>query len=101
MTDTTAVRAYLLGLQGRIVETMQAADGKSFLSDAWQRPAGGRLEGDGLSQLVEEGGLLERGGCNFSHVKGAFPAARLPKVDLSALQLRKTRRPARTQEVTP
>jgi len=40
-------------------------------------------------------------GTFFSHVKGAFPAARLPKVDLSALQLRKTRRPARTQEVTP
>jgi len=71
MTDTAAVRDYLLGLQGRIVGTMQAADGKAFLSDAWQRPPGGKLEGDGLSQLVEEGGLLERGGCNFSHVKGA------------------------------
>jgi coproporphyrinogen III oxidase len=85
MTDTAAVRAYLLGLQGRIVETMQAADGKSFLSDAWQRPAGGRLEGDGLSQLVEEGGLLERGGCNFSHVKGASlpPSATQHRAELT------------------
>ena len=41
------------------------------------RPAGGALEGDGLSRLVEEGNLLERGGCNFSHVKGAsLPASR-------------------------
>ncbi len=71
MIDTAAVRAYLLGLQGHIVSTLQAEDGKAFLSDGWQRPAGGKLEGDGLSQLVEEGGLLERGGCNFSHVKGA------------------------------
>ena len=71
MIDTGAVRTYLLGLQGRIVDAMQAADGKAFLSDGWQRPVGGKLEGDGLSQLVEEGGLLERGGCNFSHVKGA------------------------------
>ena len=71
MIDTAPVRDYLLGLQGRIVGTMQAADGKAFLSDGWQRPPGGKLEGDGLSQLVEEGGLLERGGCNFSHVKGA------------------------------
>jgi coproporphyrinogen III oxidase len=70
MTDTVAVREYLLGLQGRIVASLQAEDGKPFLSDGWQRPAGGRLEGDGLSQLVEEGHLLERGGCNFSHVKG-------------------------------
>ncbi|MFO1270614.1 MAG: oxygen-dependent coproporphyrinogen oxidase [Rubrivivax sp.] len=70
MIDTQAVREYLLGLQGRIVGALQAEDGKPFLSDGWQRPAGGRLEGDGLSQLVEEGHLLERGGCNFSHVKG-------------------------------
>ena len=70
MIDTTAVRTYLLGLQGRIVETFQAEDGKTFLSDGWTRPAGGKLEGDGLSQLVEQGNVLERGGCNFSHVKG-------------------------------
>ncbi|MDP1899812.1 MAG: oxygen-dependent coproporphyrinogen oxidase [Rubrivivax sp.] len=71
MTDIAAVRDRLLGLQGRIVAALQAEDGKAFLSDAWQRPPGGALQGDGLSQLVEEGGLLERGGCNFSHVKGA------------------------------
>jgi coproporphyrinogen III oxidase len=85
MTDTAAVRDYLLGLQGRIVGTMQAADGKAFLSDAWQRPPGGKLEGDGLSQLVEEGGLLERGGCNFSHVKGASlpPSATQHRAELA------------------
>ena len=71
MIDTAAVRAYLLALQESIVHVMQAEDGKTFLRDGWQRPAGGKLEGDGLSQLVEEGGVLERGGCNFSHVKGA------------------------------
>ncbi len=85
MTDTTRVRDYLLGLQGRIVGAMQAEDGKAFLSDGWQRPAGGKLEGDGLSQLVEEGGLLERGGCNFSHVKGAAlpPSATQHRTELA------------------
>ncbi len=68
--NTPSVREYLLTLQSRIVGELQAADGKPFVSDGWTRPAGGRLEGDGLSQLVEEGHLLERGGCNFSHVKG-------------------------------
>ena len=68
--DTAAVRAYLLGLQESIVSALQAEDGHPFLSDGWTRPAGERLQGDGLSRLVEEGGLLERGGCNFSHVKG-------------------------------
>ena len=68
--NIAAVRDYLLGLQERIVTTMQAEDGKDFLSDVWTREPGGRLEGDGRSQLVEDGNLLERGGCNFSHVKG-------------------------------
>ncbi len=83
--DTTPVRDYLLGLQARIVGTMQAEDGKAFLSDGWQRPAGGKLEGAGLSQLVEEGGLLERGGCNFSHVKGAAlpPSATQHRTELA------------------
>ncbi|MFY9510982.1 MAG: oxygen-dependent coproporphyrinogen oxidase [Rubrivivax sp.] len=68
--DTAAVRSYLLGLQQRIVQTLQAEDGQAFVSDGWTREPGGRLEGDGLTQLVEGGGLIERGGCNFSHVQG-------------------------------
>jgi coproporphyrinogen III oxidase len=76
MIDTAAVRTYLLGLQARIVADFKAEDGLPFRRDAWQRPAGGKLEGDGLSQLIEEGRVLERGGCNFSHVKGlALPAS--------------------------
>ena len=71
MVDTAAVRAYLLDLQGSIVSAFEAEDGLPFRRDGWTRPAGGKLEGDGLSQLIEEGQVLERGGCNFSHVKGA------------------------------
>ena len=71
-----SVRSYLLGLQDRIVEAMQAESGEVFLSDAWTRAPGGKLEGDGCSRLIEGGALLERGGCNFSHVKGeALPSS--------------------------
>ena len=68
--NTADVRAYLLGLQDRIVTTMQAEDGKPFASDRWTREPGGRLEGDGLTRVLEDGNLLERAGCSFSHVKG-------------------------------
>ena len=71
MVDTAAVRAYLLGLQERIVAAFEEEDGLPFRRDGWTRPLGGKLEGDGLSQLIEGGRVLERGGCNFSHVKGA------------------------------
>ena len=70
------VRAYLLGLQARIVAAMEAEGGEPFASDAWVREPGGKLEGDGNSRLIEGGALLERGGCGFSHVKGkALPAS--------------------------
>lgn len=67
---TEDVRAYLLALQDRILSAMEAEGGDRFVSDSWVRPAGERLQGDGLSRLVEGGALFERGGCNFSHVKG-------------------------------
>ena len=68
--DTVTVRDWLLGLQQRIVAAAEAEDGRPFITDAWTREPGGRLEGDGVSRLVEDGGLFERAGCNFSHVKG-------------------------------
>jgi coproporphyrinogen III oxidase len=68
--STQHVRDYLLGLQARIIAAMEAEDGAPFLRDHWQREPGGKLEGEGRSQLIEDGRVIERGGCNFSHVKG-------------------------------
>ncbi len=67
---TSAFRTYLLDLQQRIVAAFEAEDGHPFVHDVWTRAPGERLQGDGCSRLVEEGGVLERGGCNFSHVRG-------------------------------
>jgi len=68
--NTLVVRDYLLGLQRDIVDALQAADGNAFMTDGWEREPGGRLEGDGLSRLIEGGAVFERGGVNFSHVRG-------------------------------
>jgi coproporphyrinogen III oxidase len=65
-----AARDYLLGLQNDIVGAMQVEDGTPFISDGWTRAPQEPLQGDGLSRLVEQGGVFERAGCNFSHVKG-------------------------------
>ncbi len=68
--NTQDVRHYFIGLQDRIIGALQAEDGHEFLRDGWTRGPEERLQGDGLSRLVEEGGVFERGGCNFSHVRG-------------------------------
>ena len=46
---------------------------------------GGPLQGDGRTRLVEEGNLFERGGCNFSHVRGDRlpPSASAHRADLA------------------
>jgi coproporphyrinogen III oxidase len=57
------VKTYLLGLQNRIVSALEGVDGKQFITDTWERPEGG----GGISRLIEEGNVFERGGVNYSH----------------------------------
>ena len=64
--DTRLILDYLTDLQYRIVESLELVDGKNFLNDSWQRPEGG----GGISCVIEEGNIFERGGVNFSHVTG-------------------------------
>lgn len=70
MTPSTssaiAVKTYLQDLHARIVAALEEVDGHDFLNDAWQRPEGG----GGISRVIEEGEVFERGGVNFSHVTG-------------------------------
>jgi len=66
------VRGWLLELQRRIVERLEAIDGGRFLIDDWSRPAGG----GGRSRVIEDSNVFERGGVMFSHVAGdALPAS--------------------------
>lgn len=64
--NLSAVRDYFTGLQAHIVAALEAVDGQPFLSEEWTRPGGG----GGISRVIEEGTLFERGGVNFSHVAG-------------------------------
>ncbi|GAB4474862.1 MAG: oxygen-dependent coproporphyrinogen oxidase [Burkholderiaceae bacterium] len=83
--DTQSVREYLLGLQQRIVSRFEQLDGKPFAHDAWEKPEGSPLGGGGLTRIVEEGHLLERGGVGFSHVTGATlpPSASAQRPELA------------------
>ena len=65
--DLAAVKTYLLDLQNRICMELARLDGaKPFREDQWQRPEGG----GGRSRVLEDGGLFEKAGINFSHVHG-------------------------------
>ena len=64
--DTAPILTYFTGLQSDIASALETIDGQTLLHDAWERPQGG----GGISRLIEEGNVFERGGVNFSHVTG-------------------------------
>ena len=69
-SDTQAVKNYLLGLQDRITSATAALDGKSFVTDSWEKPKDSKLQGYGRTCILENGNILEKGGVGFSHVSG-------------------------------
>jgi coproporphyrinogen III oxidase len=75
------VREYLIKLQSQITQALMDVDGTPFVVDAWRKPEGEMLQGDGITQIVEGGPVFERAGCGFSHVTG-------PKLPPSATQHR-------------
>ena len=65
--DLPAVEQYLKGLQRSICDELSAIDGEaSFETESWDRPEGG----GGISRVLAEGDVFEKGGVNFSYVEG-------------------------------
>ena len=67
---TAQVSSYLRSLQARITDAIAELDGTAFLVDAWQKAPEDKLQGQGITQILEGGPLFERAGCGFSHVSG-------------------------------
>lgn len=65
--DKQQIKNFLLDLQRQICSELESLDGEGkFQRDEWQREAGG----GGVSTVLEEGAVIEKGGVNFSHVFG-------------------------------
>ena len=60
------------GLQNTICSALETIDGKAiFQEDQWIRPEGG----GGITRVISEGAVFEKGGVNTSAVHGPLPAA--------------------------
>ena len=71
--DAGEVRDWLLGLQQRIVAGLETFDGGRFRRDAWQREPGSHATlgaGGGVSCVIEDSTVFERGAVLFSQVQG-------------------------------
>ncbi len=77
-----AMKDFLLKLQQSICEHLIQIDSTLvFVTDAWEKPVGSNLQGNGITMITEGGDIFERAGCGFSHVSG-------PKLPPSATQNR-------------
>jgi coproporphyrinogen III oxidase len=69
---------FIRALQAKICAALEAEDGGArFASDEWQRPGGG----GGVSRVIADGNVFEKGGVNISIVHGELKpdfAAQLP-----------------------
>jgi coproporphyrinogen III oxidase len=70
-------------LQEDICRALEAADGNGkFIVDEWQRAGGG----GGISRVLENGKIIEKGGVNFSAVWGKTPEPSLKTLNLTGNQ---------------
>lgn len=80
--DTEDIKHYFLTLQQTLCERFAKEDGHaSFATDPWQRAAGG----GGISRIMTNGAVFEKGGVNFSHVFGQSlpPSATVERPELA------------------
>lgn len=65
--NINAIKDYLLSLQHNICEVLELEDSQEkFHTDSWQRKEGG----GGITRVIKQGKVIEKGGVNFSHVFG-------------------------------
>ncbi|MFZ4784528.1 MAG: oxygen-dependent coproporphyrinogen oxidase [Flavobacteriales bacterium] len=75
------IAAFMRTLQDEITQGLELADGKAkFQEDIWEHESGG----GGRSRVIQEGGVFEKGGVNFSAVEGAMPEFMKARVNPNA-----------------
>jgi coproporphyrinogen III oxidase len=61
---------YIISLQNTICNALEKIDGNArFIEDKWERPEGG----GGVSRVISDGAVFEKGGVNISMVFGKLP----------------------------
>ena len=73
--EVQAVASYLQSLQASITQALEAIEASAdsdvrFLADAWNKAPGEKLQGHGITKIMEGGAVFERAGVGFSQVRG-------------------------------
>ena len=88
MTINTVIN-YLKNLQNNICHALEQEDGKAkFITDSWEHKSGG----GGITKVISNGNIIEKGGVNFSHVRGKNlpPSATKKRPELAGCEFEAT-----------
>jgi len=70
MEKREVIKSWFIGLQKSIITDLEIEDGEGkFGTEEWSRPGGG----GGITRLLKNGSVIEKGGVNFSAVYGSTP----------------------------
>jgi len=74
-----SISGWFRSLQQDICDSLEKTDGKGvFRDDKWERKGGG----GGLSKIMENGDVIEKGGVNFSAVNGKLSAEAVKSLNI-------------------
>lgn len=77
--NKNSVSNWLKSLQNEICEAFKKLDTKaSFNESLWERTGGG----GGITRIIQNGGIIEKGGVNFSEVYGTLSAEAIKSLSL-------------------
>ena len=83
MLTKEIIRDWLIGLQETICQQLEEGDGGTqFVSDHWVRSGGG----GGITRVIADGKIIEKGGVNFSAVWGVTPDPVLKSMRIEAAE---------------
>ena len=64
------IRTFFIELQDNICDAIANEGKEHVISDDWKKDSKQTLAGNGRTRIIEKGNIIERGGVNFSDVKG-------------------------------
>jgi coproporphyrinogen III oxidase len=80
MVTKEEIGEWFKSLQSNICDSLERADSQSnFVADVWERPGGG----GGVSRVLTNGRVIEKGGVNFSAVWGKAPVPVLKSLNMN------------------
>ena len=72
------LRTFFIELQDKICSAIANEGKENVISDDWEKDHKQQLVGNGRTRIIEKGNVIERGGVNFSDVKGdSLPSSAL------------------------